>query len=291
MRFKGGNLPTLMERVGRVSFLVVCLTTSVVSAATPAPMLLSGPYQVGELGVFSLKVTRTEVKGFYSSGARCDFAPAEQLLEGTLEGSVLVGKLTTCLEGSGCGTTGVIPFLGVVSDTSITAYLTIPSGCSAPGLDNRLTIQIDYAWLKKNGEDAMLTGKWEVALTYLRRAVQLQVGGADPKMLNLLGAAYNGSKAFADGRQTFEAALELANKKGAPADLKAEILYNLACSEAGMANRDPVLQGRAIEHLRQALQLSPSAQVREGLASDGELDPLRGLPEFQKLAGTRKGPR
>lgn len=113
MRFKGGNLPTLMERVGRVSFLVVCLTTSVVAAATPSvpvPALLSGPYQVGELGIFNLKVTRNEVKGVYVSGARCDFKADDPLLEGTLEGSVFVGKLTTCLEGTGYSTRASSPF-------------------------------------------------------------------------------------------------------------------------------------------------------------------------------------
>jgi hypothetical protein len=295
MRFKGGNVCSRMNRAGGVSILAVWLTTSLSSAATPAPMLLSGPYQVGELGVFTLTVTRNDVKGRSTSGSRCpptpSDSPSELSLEGTLEGSVLVGKLTTCLEGSGCRATGAIPFLGVVSDTSITAYLTIPGGCSAPGLDSRLTIQVDYSWLKKNGEDAMLAGKWQIALTHLRRAVQMPEGAEDPKMLNLLGAAHNGSKAFADGRQMFEAALALANRKSVSDDLKAQILYNLACSEAGVANRDPVLLGRAIEHLKQALSLSQSNQVREALAVDKDLDPLRALPEFQKLVGTRKGAR
>lgn len=294
MRFKGGNLPTLMERVGRVSFLVVCLTASVVAAAPPAvpvPALLSGPYQVGELGIFNLKVTRNEVKGVYVSGARCDFKADEPLLEGTLEGSVFVGKLTTCLEGAGCGTTGVIPFLGVVSDISITSYLTIPDSCSAPGLENRLTIQIDFAYLKKLADEAWRLRKWDAALPLLRRMVQLPPAASDPKVFNQLGVAYNQSKAFPEGRQVFETALELANRNGAPAELKSDILYNLACAEAGVANRDPGIQGRAIEHLRQAIQLNPSALLREGLATDADLDPLRGLPEFQKLAGTRKGPR
>jgi len=296
MRFKGGNLPTLMmERAGRVSILVVCLTTSVVAAATPGPTLLSGPYQVAELGLFNLKITTVkdsrEVKGVYLSGSRCDFQPQESLLEGTLEGSVFVGKLTTCLEGSGCGTTGVIPFLGVVSETSITGYLTIPDGCFAPGLDRRLTIQIEFAWLKKGADEAWKAKKWDVALPLLRRMTQLPSASSDPRVLNQLGIAYNQSKAFAEGRQVFETALEFANRNGTPAELKSDILYNLACAEAGVANRDPVIQGRAIEHLRQAIQLSPSALLREGLAGDAELDPLRGLPEFQKLAGTKKGPR
>ncbi|MDP3502810.1 MAG: hypothetical protein Q8S33_20925 [Myxococcales bacterium] len=291
MRFKGGNLPTLMERAGRVFFLVVCLTASVVFSATPAPMLLSGPYQVGGLGLFTLKVTRSEVKGVYLSGSRCDFKVDEPLLEGSLEGSVFVGKLTTCFTGSGCGSTGVIPFLGVVSDTSITGYLTIPAACSAPGLENRLTIQLDFAWLKKLADEAWRARKWDAALPLLRRMVQLPSASSDPKVFNQLGVVYNQSKAFAEGRQVFEAALELANRNGAPAELKSDILYNLACAEAGVANRDPVIQARAIEHLRQAIQLSPSALLREGLANDADLDPLRGLPEFQKLAGTRKGPR
>lgn len=296
MRFKGGNLPTLMERAGRVSILVVCLTTSVVAAGTPTgPTLLSGPYQVGDVGLFNLKITSTkdtkEVKGVYLSGSRCDFPPQEPLLEGTLEGSVFVGKLTTCLEGSGCGTTGVIPFLGVVSETSITSYLTIPDGCSAPGLDKRLTIQIDFAWLKKSADEAWRARKWEVALPLLRRMTQLPAASNDPKVLNQLGVAYNQSKAFAEGRQVFDTALEVATRNGAPAELKSDILYNLACAEAGVANRDPGIQGRAIEHLKQAIQLSPSALLREGLATDADLDPLRGLPEFQKLAGAKKGPR
>jgi hypothetical protein len=284
-----------MERAGRASILVVCLATSVIAAAPPGPSLLSGPYQVGRLGVLNLTITTAqdvkEVKGVYVSGARCDFKPQDSLLEGTFEGSVLVGKLTTCLEGAGCGTTGVVPFLGVVSDTSITTYVTIPGNCAAPGLeDNPLTITIDYAWLKKTGEEAIKAAKWDVAITHLRRAVQLPAGANDPQMLNLLGVAYNGSKAFADGRQTFEAALELAKKKGAPADVKSQLYFNLACSESALAAGDPERQSQAISYLKQALQLSSSALVREGLATDGDLDPLRGLPEFQKLIG-RKRPR
>lgn len=294
MGFKGGNLAGPMARAGSVSILVVCLAALPSSAGgPPPPSLLSGPYQVGDLGVLSLRVVKNEVKGTYASGSRCDFSTSDQLLEGTLEGSAFVGKLTTCLEGSGCGTTGVLPFFGVVSDTAITTYLTIPSGCSAPGLDDRrvVTIQIDYGWLKKNGEDAMRAGKWDAAIAFLRRAAQLPPGANDPSVLNLLGSAHNMSKAYAEGRQVFEAALELANKRGAPAELKANILYNLACSEAGVANRDPGLQARAIEHLKQALQLGSPNQFREDLAMDGDLDPLRGLPEFQKLPGAKKGPR
>lgn len=294
MRFKGGNLPTLMEHAGRVFFLVVCFTTSVVAAATPSvpvPVLLSGPYQVGGLGIFNLKVTRNEVKGVYVSGARCDFKADDSLLEGTLEGSVFIGKLTTCLEGTGCGTTGVIPFLGVVSETSITSYLTIPDSCSAPGLGTRLTIQIDFAWLKKLADEAWRARKWEAALPLLRRMVQLPPASSDPNVFNQLGVAYNQSKAFVEGRQAFEAALVLVTRNGAPAELKSDIFYNLACAEAAVANKDPGMQGKAIEHLRQAIQLSPSAVLREGLATDADLDPLRGLPEFQKLLGSRKGPR
>jgi aryl-alcohol dehydrogenase-like predicted oxidoreductase len=60
--------------------------------------------------------------------------------------------------------------------------------------------------------------------------------------------------------------------------------------ESALAGGDPARQSQAISYLKQALQLSPSALVREGLATDGDLDPLRGLPEFQKLIG-RKRPR
>ncbi len=56
------------------------------------------------------------------------------------------------------------------------------------------------------------------------------------------------------------------------------LLYNLACCES-KAGRT----ADAIEHLRQALAISD--RVRGYLASDTDLDPLRGDPEFQALLG------
>lgn len=263
--------------------MVVCLLAS--GAVAASPVLLSGPYQVGEMGVLTFKVSKEELKGFFLSGTRCDFAPSEQLVSATIDGSAVVGTLTTCLEGRGCSTAGGVPFLGVISDTGITTYLSFPQGCGAPGLDQKavVTMQIDFGFLKKSGEEAMAAQKWDAAIPFLRRAAQLPQGATDLNVLNLLGSAYNLSKQYAEGRKVFEGALEVVNRKGAPGELRATLLYNLACAVAGAAPRDPMALTQAVEHLKQAVLFGPRPQFSEALAKDADLDPLRGLPEFQKL--------
>jgi hypothetical protein len=55
-------------------------------------------------------------------------------------------------------------------------------------------------------------------------------------------------------------------------------LYNLACCES-LAGR----KADAIEHLRQALELSD--QFRDYAKGDSDFDPIRGDPAFRKLIG------
>lgn len=281
-----------MRRAG--GLLLSCLCIGSVASAAQPPLLVSGQYRVGELGVLNLAVStgpRVTVKGLYVSGTRCAFTDTDQLLEGELEGTSLVGKLTTCMEGPGCQSPGVIPFVGVINEGVVTAYLSLPTGCTAPGLDVRLLrISPTIETLKGAAAAAYERKDWPSVQLYFRRATETPEGRDDPRLLELLGSAYNGGKQYAEGRQVLQRALSLAPGRLSNED-KATLLYNLACSEANLGGRDAAAPGRAIELLRQALQTGKRGQFSNELAADPDLDPLRELPEFQRVTGLKKANR
>lgn len=276
-----------MRRLGG-AFIISISLGSVAFAAQPS--LLPGRYHVGEMGVLTLDVSsfgsRTQVKGHYARGARCDFTPADQLLDAELEGSALIGKLTTCMEGC-ASPTGVIPFVGVVNDGVVTAFISLPKGCSAPGIDERmLRIGPTLESLKELANEAATKGEWATAQLLLRRATETAEGKDDPRVLGLLGGAYNSGRQYGDGRQVLLRAMQLAPGR-ITGDEKAELLYNLACSEANLGSKDGAT--RAIDYLRQALQVGKKTTLLPVMSGDPDLDPLRELPDFQKLIGKKAG--
>lgn len=280
-----------MLRVGGFPVLVVCLLAGVVAAAPP-PALLSGRYQASTLGQLDLTVSaageRVTIKGLYVKGTRCAFTDTEQLLEAELEGTAVVGKLTTCMEGAGCQSPGTLAFLGVVSEGSVTAYLALPKGCSAPGLEGVLRLEQTHESRMSVAKGAIEKGDFALAQVVLQRAAQSDQGRDDAQVLELLGSVNNALKRFGDGRSALLRALDKVGKQ--PGEQRATILYNLACSEAGLMAADPGAQARALDYLKQALQIGKRGQFAQSLADDTDLDPLRGLPEFQRLTG-KKAPR
>lgn len=331
MRFKGGNLRELMKRVGSVLGLVVCLGATaafadVNLAVNLASPLVEGDYQVGGLGLLRLSLTpsngskdRFKVKGVYVKGERCDFADTEVLLEGYVEGTVLVATLKTCMEGSGCASPSDVPLLGVVSEGTVTAYITVPRGCSAPGLEQRLVLQASPATLrevaialtamasKRKAEASQAGDRQKVeaeAAAYWARATPLwkrltEFPEAEVNMseaLYQLGSAYNATRRYAEAKSVFKRTMASSVYEETSNEWKASILYNLACAEAGLVGREASAEADAIAHLKEAIRVGKPTKKGDTnyaaeAAADPELQPLHTNPEFQKLVGLKKGSR
>ncbi|MBL8922435.1 MAG: hypothetical protein JNJ54_26525 [Myxococcaceae bacterium] len=289
-----------MARAGWVLGLVVCLGAGLVRADPKSP-LIDGDYLVGEMGVLRLSAVamngskeRFKVDGKYVSGTRCAFAPTEVLIEGIIDGTVLIATLRTCMEGSGCPTPNDVAILGVISEGVVTAYIDIPRGCSAPGLEaQRLVMEASASSLREAGNNFVKTQNYARAAAVYRRLTELPGGATDVDLLFRLGAAYNGLKRYQEGRAAFRKAMSLQGYGALTSEDKAYLLYNLACAEAGLIATDPEAESAAVGHLKEALELAkkPRLPLKENAAVDEDLQPLAGNPEFQKLLGIRKGVR
>lgn len=301
MRFKGGNLRTLMVRAGWVLGLIVCLGGGLARADLKSP-LIDGEYVVGELGVLRLATTalngskeRFRLEGKYVSGTKCAFVSSEVLLEGVIDGTVLVATLKTCMEGSGCPTPNDIPLMGVIGEGSVTAYIDLPRGCSAPGLDSqKLTMQATPATLREVAGTYYGQQNFVRAAAVYRRLTETSEGASDFDVHVQLGSSYNGLKRYGDGRAAFRKAMSLPGYGAASAENRAVLLYNLACAEAGLVGSDPEAESSAVAHLKEAIEIgkkAPRLGLRENAAHDADLESLHANPEFQKLVGLKKGTR
>lgn len=299
--FKGGSLTQLMARAGWVLGLIVCLGAGLARADLKSP-LIDGDYTIGEMGVLRLtsiamngSKERFKLEGKYVSGTRCAFAPTEVLFEGVIDGTVLIATFRTCMEGSGCPSTNDVAMLGVISEGIITAYIDIPRGCSAPGLEaQRLAIEASAPSLREAGNNFVKAENYARAAAVYRRLTELPGGANDGELHFKLGSAFNGLKRYQDGRAAFRKAMSLPSYGGWTSEDKAYLLYNLACAEAGLIASDPEAESAAVAHLKEALELAkkvPRLTLKENAIADPDLQPLAGNPDFQKLLGIRKGAR
>ncbi|MFN0063546.1 MAG: tetratricopeptide repeat protein [Myxococcaceae bacterium] len=103
---------------------------------------LNGLYKMGQSHV---RVTNegSRVRAYLEGQGRCGEEPNQLVLKAEWEGKVLVGEVTLCEVGEGCGPRSY-PFLGFfqASDGSVTADLDLPTACGTPQLvDGRLVLQ------------------------------------------------------------------------------------------------------------------------------------------------------
>ena len=120
-----------------ITVVSAALTTATPSASPqePAPQ---GSYQTDVLGVVDLGPERDRVVGVAVEGGVCPFAPRQRILEGELQGHLLVGQLTLCLlPADSCAEKQVdVPILAVINpeDRSLAAFVRPPKGCQLPVL-------------------------------------------------------------------------------------------------------------------------------------------------------------
>lgn len=276
------------------------------SAALGQEALLPGPYLAGELGAVELRAEEGRVLGVHQGGGACSFQQGERILEGQLEGNVLVGTVTLCQSGSGCGQQSypLLAFLDPASRTLVADIKLTPS-CSSPAL------QGSRLWLTPAPEQerrvdppiaeaASLVAKQKLGPKRSEELVQkavrqgnrlLELGDPEGAAVQFeLGLSYDeeswpaqlglGRAAIELGQiekaiWALERARELARASGKANH--SSIYYYLACAHSRIPDRKS-----ALSHLRRAVKLGyllPRAQ---------EVDPrlakiVGAAPELRRL--------
>ncbi|MFY0578680.1 hypothetical protein ACN28S_34245 [Cystobacter fuscus] len=95
-----------------------------------------GSYQADIWGTVELSTEGERPVGRASRGNPCGLEPGTPVLDGLLQGRVLVGQFELCLQGEGCPEKQALPVLGFHSpeEGSLTAYVRIQPGCLSPVL-------------------------------------------------------------------------------------------------------------------------------------------------------------
>src|SRR5947208_1453034 len=105
-----------------------------VPALAAAASNLSGLYK-GDLGILEFNTEGTHVAGRLQVPSACDFSGEPLLVEGELEGNVLVGKVMLCQTGAACPQKSypLVAFYNA-TDLSLSGDVRLDPGCSSPAL-------------------------------------------------------------------------------------------------------------------------------------------------------------
>ncbi|HVE81719.1 MAG TPA: hypothetical protein VND93_02680, partial [Myxococcales bacterium] len=117
---------------------------------------------------------RGHVTGRYGLGGPCAFDIGRPVVDGAIQGDVLVGSVTLCQTGPACEER-TYPFLGFVSqdDGAVVADVKLDPGCDSPGLQRkRLVLEVARPenGLSALGPDGRLT---PVALAAVKKRMAL----------------------------------------------------------------------------------------------------------------------
>jgi len=296
----------LARKTGLYAFgaLAALCVTSTAAAAGPT---LDGAYY-GQLGHVRFTTdARGHVEGRYGLGGPCAFDAGRPVVDGALQGNVMVGSVTLCQTGPACEER-TYPFLGFVEDDgAVVADVRLDPGCDSPGLQRkRLVLEVARP---ENGQSA-LGPDGKVALGSLhkrpagKKAQQKQCDADFQRAVGLMpkndfaGAVYYFEAALACGdavvlyqgigvaqlnrdvpnaaMAALEKARDLAAKTGQE---DPQIHYNLACAYVRLGDK-----AAAIKSLQRAVALGFADPTQ--LATDRDLATLRDEPEFKKVVET-----
>ncbi|QRK07680.1 tetratricopeptide repeat protein [Archangium violaceum] len=259
--------------------------------AASAESVPQGSYQASVLGRVELSTEKDRLVAFTTGGGPCDFAPRSRVLEGVLQGNVLVGQLTLCLEGTSCPTMDTLPILALFSpeDRTLTAYVRPRAGCQAPvlGKGGLMVLQpvteAPPASSVRGGGAAMSRLRSEkrnpeAAKAALERGNRLlgekNWGGSAAEFERSLSyddrnwVAFFGLGTAWLMRGQASDAIEALNRAWALNPRDARIHYNLACAYSRISDKK-----QALSHLGMAVKLGFA--IAEG-TQDAELDKLLG---------------
>jgi tetratricopeptide (TPR) repeat protein len=125
-----------MVSASRTIGLLICFV-AVAPAARGTEAIPQGKYQTDIWGKIDLGVEDGRLVGHATAGNPCGFAQHFTVLEGALQGRVLVGQYSVCLQGGKeCPRVQVLPVLGFYNpeEGSMTAFVRTQKGCLSPVL-------------------------------------------------------------------------------------------------------------------------------------------------------------
>lgn len=276
----------LLKKIG-----IFALLALLPAQALAAPVTLNGSY-LGEMGQLDLQTGPDgRVIGRYSGGGACTFDPQRPVLDGEMEGKVLVASVTLCQRGPGCEERPytVLAFYETVSG-ALVADVKLDAGCDSPALkESRLVLRPAKAGearpmpitrkLKRDEcRESLQKGKhlfgqrdYAGASFYFARGLS-----CDPKnwaahlSLGISELRRGNTEAAVDSLEHARDLSIAANQE------EMSIYYNLACANARRGDRKS-----AFKNLRRALELGFADP--EVLATDPDLQVLRDDPEFRAV--------
>jgi tetratricopeptide (TPR) repeat protein len=262
---------------------------------------VSGSYLGEKLGRLELSTEQERVVGYSTEAGACGFEPRRQVLQGELQGNVLVGSLTLCVQGNTCppGRTPTFPILAFYNpeDRSLALRVRLKEGCTSPALNGEamLVLQpgsegpaplpsrqqggasgvarkrsVEAAKEERDlGIELLAQQKWQQSQQHFERSISLD----DSNWIAFLGL---GTARLMQGNAQ-EAVTALERSRDLNPNYP-DTYYNLACAYSRLRNK-----AKALESLRQAVGLGYSSQ--EAIFQDEPLNRfLGGEPEFLGLA-------
>jgi len=300
----------LTRKTGLYALAALCVTGGAAAsgASGVSSLKLEGAYY-GPLGHIRFSTDgRGHVEGRYGLGGPCPFDAGRPVVDGAMQGNVLVGSVTLCQTGPACEER-TYPLLAFVAedDGSLVADVKLDAGCDSPGLQRkRLVLEVARP---ENGQSA-LGPDGKAALGSLRKrpvgkkAQQKQCDADFQRAVGLMpkndfaGAVHYFEQALACGdavvlyqgigvaqlnrdvpdaaMAALEKARDLAVKAGQD---DPQIHYNLACAYVRLGDK-----AAAIKSLQRAVALGFADPTQ--LATDRDLATLRDEPEFKKVMET-----
>ncbi|MET0403613.1 MAG: hypothetical protein ABW123_14475 [Cystobacter sp.] len=125
-----------MVSASRTFGLLACVVAAA-PGARGAETVPQGKYQADIWGKIDLGLEDGRLVGHATAGNPCGFAQNFTVLEGALQGRVLVGQYSVCLQGGKeCPRVQVLPVLGFYNpeEGSLTAFVRTQKGCLSPVL-------------------------------------------------------------------------------------------------------------------------------------------------------------
>ncbi len=303
-RLQGFSLARILPRL-RVGLAALSILLPLFAGAAEGAGWAGGLYRSAELGLLDVRMEGGRVSGKYQGEGACpDFQVDQQIVEGQLEGNVLVGTVMLCQTGPACRQRAY-PFLAFLNaaDAALTADVRLDAGCASPGLKgSRLVLAVAPA--DSRGPDKEVAGP---AAQVARAKGNAKRNAELARTAVVAGARLTDSGDYAGAAQQFEAAISydernwIAYEGLGTAEAKrgnvtkaidaferardlahdarqenADIFYNLACVVSRRGDKK-----EALGYLRQALRLGFA--LPDQMNADPDLNSLRDDPEFKKL--------
>lgn len=292
-------------RLLSLAALLSAASLQTAAAQAGGPPVPSGVYQADGLGRLELGVEGERLSAVTLEPGGCGFERHRRVLHGVVQGQVLVGTLTLCLEGSSpqgeqCPRTWRQPLLAFFNpkDQTLAARVRLPPGCRSPVLQGTLLqlqpsasvrrVERQPAEPRSNPEAAqraLIQAQQEMEAGNLAQATLLFEESVEYDERNWLtylglGTAWLSQERARPAAEALAQALALSPSPS----FVPNIHYQLASAYSQLRNQE-----RALHHLREAvkggytlpLATPPDKALEELLGGSPELKALKGAAAGQ----------